>query len=228
MSSLNDLDADAIDGFHIQCLSLLRRFSGSGSSYVHQADAWRKEACVPASDGNPPSRLLSLFAIVQGLKADIAAGHTDVFHELIREDVFSSILAAAESLLETSRFEASAAVAGTVLREHLRCLCYKHGLPVDEADLPGSVDPAMGEALNAGLHDAGAYGAFDREQVAGWLETSNRVIKAQDADFMKNGLEMLFSRHRHRPESLEYADFNASEVGSLIEGVRQFIARYPA
>ena len=71
----------------------------------------------------------------------------------------------ADYLIQQGYKDQAAVVAGSVLEEHLRKLCDKHGIVVVKAD--GT--PKKADALNSELTAAGAYSKLEQKHDTAWL-----------------------------------------------------------
>lgn len=146
------------------------------------------------------AHLASLVGILNALRADYEAGYMTTIEELIHADVFADFLEMATELLEKGFKDPAAVLTGSVLEEHLRKLCARHGVSSVAAD--GS--PRKADTLNADLVKAGAYNKLDQKSVTAWLGLRNDAA------------------HGHRDR------YVTEQVTLMAEGVRSFITRHPA
>ena len=144
-------------------------------------------------------RTLELYAIATALRDDLQEGWLESVAELVHADTFSEYLDMADELLSKKYKDPAAVIAGTSLEVHLRSLCAKHSLPTE-------VDGASlkADTLNAELKRADVYNQLQLKQVTEWLDLRNRAAHG------------------------DYAAYDALQVKHLIEGVRNFILKYPA
>ena len=108
-------------------------------------------------------------------------------------------------LLEQGHKDAAAVMCGSELEKHLRKLCISHGIDVFQP--PSSTEepqPKKAERLNAELASINVYGKLDQKHVTSWLDLRNKAAHG------------------------EYHEYNAEQVSLMIQGVREFISRYPA
>src|SRR3954471_17296758 len=97
-----------------------------------------------------------LRGILSALRADYDAGRLQSFEELIHADLFSDFLEMAEYFLDEGYKDPAAVIAGSVLEEHLRKLCGKHGIIIPPK-------PKL-DTMNADLAKAAAYNKNDQKQ----------------------------------------------------------------
>jgi len=141
--------------------------------------------------------ILILAGALKALRADYAAGHLQRIEELIQSDLFANFLEMAEHLLSQGYKDPAAVLAGGVLEEHLRKLCIRSGIPTTHGGKPKKAD-----TMNAELTAAGIYNKLDQKSVTAWLDLRNKAA------------------HGH------YTEYGAEQVRVLLQGVRDFAARY--
>ena len=120
---------------------------------------------------------------------------------LLRFVDFSEI----EFLLDQGHKDAAAVMCGGELEKHVRKLCVGNGvdvfLPPKSA---GEPQPKRVEQLNAELASINMYGKLDQKHVTSWLDLRNKAAHG------------------------DYHEYNEEQVSLMIQGVREFITRYPA
>ncbi|MCX4248036.1 hypothetical protein [Paraliomyxa miuraensis] len=142
-------------------------------------------------------------AILQALRADIVAGQLLDFEALVHANLFSDFLSQAENLNAQGYRRAAAVVAGGSLEEHIRQLARRNGIAV----LSSRGKPREASALNADLYSsANAYTKATHAQIDAWQKTRNAAAHGE-ANF-----------------EVSYTD---AEVRRMIDGVRDFIMKYP-
>lgn len=149
-----------------------------------------------STPGNP-HHLTLLRGIVEALRDAIDRGALATFRELIHAEVFSDYLEMAQYLVGEGYKDPAAVIVGSTLEQHLRKLCGKYNVPVDAKGRPKKAT-----RLNDDLKGAGAYGALEHKQVLAWLDLRNKAA------------------HGH------YDEYGVQEVRLMLEGVRQFMARF--
>ena len=147
----------------------------------------------------------ALLGTVQALRADIAAGRMRSFAERLHSDLFADFLEMADYLIEDGGLKDPAAVlAGGVLEEHIRKLCPKHRVDTTFVDRGGATKPKKLDTMNAELAKAGAYELVEQQQITAWSAIRNKSAHA------------------------EYDKFDAPQVKLMIQGIRDFVAKYRA
>ena len=141
-----------------------------------------------------------VLGILQALRNDYESGYLQSVVELVHADIFADFLDMADYLLQQGYKDPAAVVTGSVLEAHLRKVCEKHSIDVVKAD--GTSKKA--DTLNSELTAVGAYSKLDQKSVTAWLDLRNKAAHGQ------------------------YAEFTKEQVILMLQGVRDFAARYPA
>lgn len=161
---------------------------------------YRAKANHILSLGYDKFKVEPLREVLIALRVDIAQGYTQSVEEMVHGEVFDDFLDMAAELHSNGYHASAAVLAGSVLEDHLRKLATKTGLP-----LVGGKGKLLGvETLGQNLVKAGVFGEPQRKIIAGWY--AQRTEGAHG-----------------RPEGVI-----AEEVGRMIPGIRDFIARLPA
>jgi hypothetical protein len=179
-------------------LSAIRRLAPPRSVYaktVHGHEANLTKGVVQLSLALEPAR-----GMLQALKNDYESGYLQSVVELVHADIFADFLDMADYLIQNDFKDAAAVIAGSVLEEHLRKLCDKHGIGILRPD--GS--PKNADTLNSELAAAGAYTKLNQKNVTAWQDLRNKAA------------------HGH------YSEYTKEEADLMIKGVRIFSAQYPA
>lgn len=153
--------------------------------------------------GNPHAYLAELVGVVEALAADVGDGYVSTLAELIHGDIFGDFLEMADHLLASGYKDAAAVIAGSTIESHLRQLCVKSGIPVDVTS-PSGTHPKKADAMNSDLAGASVYSKLDQKSITAWLGLRNDAAHGK------------------------YGGYTKDQVGLLIGGVRDFIARNPA
>lgn len=119
--------------------------------------------------------------------------------ELIHASVFADFLEMASELLEKSYKDPAAVIAGSVLEEHLRKLCDRSGIDVEADGKPRKAD-----SLNTDLARQTVYNKLEQKNVTAWLGLRNHAAHG------------------------DYDQYDAAQVGAMIQNVRDFLTRHPA
>jgi hypothetical protein len=175
--------------------SAIERLSPSKSRYVKNAELYED-----VFKGNMGLALSPLRGILKALRADYEAGRLESLIELVHADIFSDFLDMAAYLLEQGYKDPAAVITGSVLEEHLRKLCNKHGISAVKPD--GS--PKKTDTLNAELAGADVYSKLDQKSVTAWLDLRNKGAHGK------------------------YSEYTKEQVELMLQGVRDFASRYSA
>ena len=124
--------------------------------------------------------------------------------ELVHAEIFSDFLDTASYLLEERYKDPAAVIGGAALESHLRQLCIKHEVDAEAADGAGIMRAKKAERMNQDLAKVPAYGVLDQKNVTAWLDLRNKAAHGR------------------------FAEYTKEQVGTVIGGVREFIARLPA
>lgn len=157
------------------------------------------EVALKEHGANNCQAIPALLGIIRALKEAYESGYLQEIQELIHADVFSDFLEMAEYLLTEGYKDPAAVIAGGVLEEHLRKLGGKHSI---ETTVKGR--PKRAEAMNSELATHDVYNKLDQQSVTAWLALRNKAAHA------------------------DYAAYTEEQVKLMHQGIRDFIARFPA
>ena len=147
------------------------------------------------------SRKLPLIrGMLEALRNDYESGYLETVVETVHADIFVNFLDMADSLLQQGYKDPAAVVAGSVLEEHLRKLCDKHGIPTVKAD----GKPKTADAFNSELASANIYSKLDQKSVTAWQDLRNNAAHGY------------------------YTEYTQEQAASMVSGVRDFASRHPA
>lgn len=178
--------------------------------YVHRLTSAIERITLPGSSyikqldmarpQNIQTKFLEVFAIASGLRDDLKEGWVESVLEQVHADTYSDYLEMAEGLLEAKFKDAAAVITGTSLEIHVRTLCIKHGVDIETA--PGK--PKKADVMNADLKKAGVYDGLRQKQVTAWMDLRNKAAHGN------------------------YSEYDDQQVRLFIDGVRDFMLKYPA
>lgn len=173
-------------------MATIDRVAPRGSEYLVNAKKTVSDYSI--SNGHI---LPILLGILKALLADYQEGHLRSMEELIHSDLFSDFLEMAEYFLAEGYKDPAAVITGGVLEEHLRKLCLKHEIAIQNSSKNKSAD-----LLNAELAKMNVYEKLDQKNVTAWLDLRNKAAHAQWADYTKEqvnlflaGVKDFISRH---------------------------------
>jgi hypothetical protein len=137
------------------------------------------------------------------LGTTIANGFLTDVKEIIHGELFSDFLDMADYLSSEGFKDASAVMVGGVLESHLHQLAIKHGIDL-EIVINSNIKPKRADQLNADLAKQKIYNLLEQKNVTAWLDLRNKAAHAK------------------------YEEYTIDHVSLMLQGVRSFIARYPA
>lgn len=162
---IDSVDGAQMRGFRVAVLSFIDRVYGREHSHFAEfQDCTNDSYLYHAENG---------LAIIRIIRDEIAGGWLFTVRGLVAAEVFADFLEMAEHLLESGYKDPAAVMGGSVLEEHLRQLCNKHAIAINEQKNEKQV-PKKADRLNAELAAATAYSKLDQKQIAypGLLEHS--------------------------------------------------------
>jgi len=139
-----------------------------------------------------------LVGVLEGLKIDIEAGYLLSFEEELHAGVFADFLEMADRLIAEKYALPAAVVAGAALEAHLRSLAERNNVKTVARG-----KPKRAAALNDDLTKSQVYGKAEHKQVLAWQALRNSAAHGE-------------------------ADFTASEIRLMTQGIRDFLVRHPA
>jgi len=175
----------------------IEKISGRHSPYARQM------ASILGDDSHPSYKAEIITGIVAALKGDIQDGYLASLTELVRGEVFKDFLQMSEYLLSEGFKDAAAVIAGSTLEAHLRQLCPKYGIDLEQTVKDGKKRPKKAETLNQDLAKV-AYSLFEQKQVTAWLDLRNSAAHGK------------------------YVDYSREQVEQFVEWLRYFIEKHPA
>jgi len=138
--------------------------------------------------------------ILRAVRDDYKADRLRSVEELIHADVFSDFVEMARHLVSESYKDAAAVIVGSTLEGHLRQLCARHGIATSDST---TGQPLKADRLNGELGKV-AYDKNNQKQITAWLGLRNEAA------------------HGH------YENYVKEQVALMIDGIADFMRRYPA
>jgi hypothetical protein len=186
------VDSEKFRGFRSAVLSFIERVYGVEHSYYKEFH--RSVA------GMVPTDVEQGIGILESVKKEVSGGWLFSIKGLVTSEIFADFLGMAQDLLAQDCYHPAAVLAGSVLEEHLRQLCIKNGIGV-ENELEGKHIPKEADRLNADLTNAEVYGKLDQEPVSVWLDLWNKAAHGK------------------------YEEYNKEQVQQMLQGITEFSAR---
>jgi hypothetical protein len=144
-----------------------------------------------------------IVGIVRALKMDLEDGYLSSFSELVRGEMFESLIEMAEHMVDEGYKDAAAVIAGASLESHLRLLSNKYGVSLDFTAKDETTKIKKAESLNQELGKT-AYNLFDQKLITAWLDLRNNAAHGN------------------------YAEYDKNHVVKMIDWVGDFISKNPA
>lgn len=156
-------------------------------------------AAIKHYGANNKAAIPVLVGICKALLTAYKSGYLHKIEDLIHADLFADFLDMGEYLLREGYKDAAAVIVGGVLEEHLRKLCLRHSIGITTTKGPKKAD-----AMNADLAKQNVYNVLDQKNTTAWLDLRNRAAHAK------------------------YGEYTLDQVQLALQGIRDFIARFPA
>ncbi len=153
-------------GFRSTSLSFIERVFGEAHPHFKQF--------LKKTDNDFRNDAEEGIEILKAIRAEIAGGWLVSVKGLVAAEVFADFLEMAEHLLEAGYKDPAAVMIGSVLEEHLRQLCLKMEMPVEEVR-NGKTFPIKADRLNGDLAKREVYSKLDQKQVTAWLDLRNNA-----------------------------------------------------
>jgi hypothetical protein len=195
---LSDLPKHERQALITRAIAAVHRIAGTGSTYAKEID--RLLVKLP----HLHEHTTSIAGVVGALLADLKGGYIQSLVEVVHGSIFGDFLEMAQHLQDSGYKDAAAVIAGSTLESHLRELCSKAGIPLENNKADGSITPKKADLLNSELAAGGIYSKLDQKNVTAWLDLRNKAAHGK------------------------YAEYSAEQAGLLIAGIRDFLTRYPA
>lgn len=187
---LSDLSKIESNKFITLTLATIDRIVGNRSIYFSQAESFLKKY---GSDNTYNIPMLS--GILEALKNDLTKDYLSNISELIHAELFSDFLEMAEYLLHEGYKDASAVIAGSSLEVHLRQLCNKHDIPIEQETDKG-IRTKRADELNISLAKKDIYSKLDQKNITAWLGLRNNAAHGKYNEYSKEQVSLLISSIR--------------------------------
>lgn len=186
------VDTGAIKGFRASGLSFIERVYQNKHPHYIEFDS--------NTQGFYLDDVNTGISILQAIKSEIEGGWLFSIKGLVTSEVFADFLEMAEYLLKEDYKDPSAVMAGSVLEEHLRQLCIKNNITIEE-EKHGKLIPLKADRLNSELTKKDVYSKLDQKMVTAWLDLRNKAAHGK------------------------YEEYTKEQVNTMMQGITEFIAR---
>lgn len=155
-----------------------------GKDHIHY-DEFNSQVEIPT-----PYRSRIGRGILSAAREELAGGWLTTTKGLISAEIFSDFLEMAQHLLDEGYKDPAAVMAGSVLEEHLRQLCQKHGIPT-ETTKQGRPHPKKADTLNADLTKKQVYNRLDQKNVTAWLDLRNKAAHGKYQEYTEEQVALM-------------------------------------
>lgn len=168
-------------------LSAIHRLSGARKVFTDSANECLKKYTIENAYVTP-----QLYGILSAIKLEIEAGYIQSLSEIIHADLFNDFLEMAEHLLQSGYKDPAAVLIGGVLEEHLRKLCLKSGVAIQDA----KGDGIKADKMNVDLYKAAIYTSLEQKNILAQLDLRNRAAHGKYSTYSKENVEAMLSTVR--------------------------------
>lgn len=179
-------------GFRSAALSFITNVYGNKHPYYSEFHR--------STGGSSPEDTESGKSILSAIRNELAGGWLFTIKGIVTAEVFADFLEMATHLLSQGYKDPAAVMIGSVLEEHLRQLCQKHAIEIED-NHNGTPKPKKADRLNADLTKNEVYNKLDQKAVTTWLDLRNKSA---------HGL---------------YSEYTEDQVHLMMQGVTDFMCR---
>jgi hypothetical protein len=183
-TSFRTVNSEGYYNFRTASLSFLKKIFNERDPYYENFNS--EVNLRPAS----PNDVEIGRGILKAAKDEINKGWFVTVKGIISAEIFSDFLEMADYLLSEGYKDAAAVMFGSVLEEHLRQLCNKHGIPI-EIIKNGKKEPKKAATLNDELAGKSVYNKLDQKQVTAWLDLRNKAAHGKYNGYEKEQVELM-------------------------------------
>ena len=188
----DSVNAEVFREFRSASLSFIKNTFGEDHPYFNEFDTETNQInpyCTKEGKG-----------ILKAVKSEIDGGWHFKLKDLVSAEIFTDFLEMAEYLLSEKYKDASAVMIGSVLEEHIRQLCNKHGITTETVKNDRQVHKKV-DLLNAELTKVKEYNKINQKLVTSWLGIRNDAAHGK------------------------YDQYSLEQVQNMYQGVMNFISR---
>ncbi|MFL9845179.1 hypothetical protein [Flavobacterium rhizosphaerae] len=176
------VDSETYNNFESASLSFIINIYGDNHPYY--------TIFLSKVKGPRPSYVEAGRGILSSIKTEIEKGWLITIKSLITAEIFTDFIETAEYLLKQNYKDPAAVIIGSVLEEHLRQLCRKNGITVDN-DKTGKLLQKTADTINSELSNAGVYNRLDQKSVTAWLDLRNKAAHGLYTEYTKDQVETM-------------------------------------
>jgi hypothetical protein len=188
------VDEGQIKGFRSAALSFIELLYSSSHTHYKEFDK--------SVDKNDIGSLNSGISILKAIRSEVESGWLDTIKGLISAEIFADFIEMAEHLLENNYKDPAAVIAGSVLEEHLRQLCFSNGI-YTEIEPEKDIKIKKADRLNSDLAKHEVYNKLDQKAITSWLDLRNKAAHGK------------------------YDEYTKEQVSLMLQGIIDFMTRIP-
>jgi uncharacterized protein (DUF2164 family) len=168
--------------FRTAALSFLKNTFGESDPYYQEFNQ-QAHSFTFMEESTENSR-----GILSAVKQEIDGGWLFTVKGLISAEIFADFLEMAQYLLNEGYKDAAAIMSGSVLEEHLRQLCIKNSIPVENIK---DGKPKKANQLNDELAANSVYNKLDQKSVTAWLDLRNKAAHGKYNEYAKDQVVLM-------------------------------------
>lgn len=138
-----------------------------------------------------PSCIKNGIGILKSIKTEIEKGWLITLKGLVAAEIFTDFIETSEYLLSQNYKDAAAVIVGSTLEEHLRQLCRKNNIDVEEIKSNGKTVPKKADTLNAELAKNDVYNVLEQKNITAWLDLRNKAAHGKYSEYTKDQVTLM-------------------------------------
>lgn len=135
-----------------------------------------------------PSEAAYARGILKAIKGEIDGGWMITMKGIVSAEIFSDFIEMSNHLLSENYKDAAAVMLGSTLEEHIRQLCIKNNIVVDD---PRTGRPKKADLLNSELTNSMVYNKLDQKNVTAWLDLRNKAAHGKYGEYSQQQVELM-------------------------------------
>ena len=179
-----NVDSAALSGFRSACLSFILGLFGETHTYYKEFDRNVRDTWA--------SRTRIGISILAAIKTEIQQGWLTSIKNIVTAEVFSDFLEMGQHLLDNHYKDPAAVIIGSVLEEHIRQLCLKHGIDITFTSGEDN-KPKKAETLNQDLVKKLVYNLLEQKSVTAWLDLRNKAAHGHYEEFVIGQVQEMYN-----------------------------------
>lgn len=177
------VSSEAFNEFRSASLSFLRNSFGIDHPFYKEFDKNAQKASpYDTEEGR---------GILKAAKQEIDGGWLFTVKGLVSAEIFSDFLEMSYYLLSEGYKDPAAVMIGSVLEEHLRQLCSKNGILIENIK-DAKPQPKKADLLNSELAGASVYNKLDQKSITSWLDLRNKAAHGKYLEYSKEQVEIMY------------------------------------